>query len=386
MTALFGAGLAAGRAEARSTGAPTGAKQSVSMQHFDRGVQAFDQGRIPDAIAAFQASMAIEPSPNTRFRLGRCYKVLGKVGSAYTQFYRAAREAEDRSNATGELRYRATQEAANAELEELRPIVPMLELKLPEPIPEGARVLLDGEAIPRDAWGQPLPVDPGKHRLVATAPRTQEFSASFELALSQKQSLTVSLLRLPTAELRLAIPTKPAGLVVLLDEQSLPPEQFEAPRQVDAGSHTIDARAPGFVPFRWRSKLADQETQTVTIALKADLGSARWVALSLGVLGAGTLAAAIGYGVVAQRASDEQEQLDPLYRDPATRDTIQTQAKVATGLYVAGGALGAAAIVVGAVAASKRATAPIAAKGASALRVIPALGPTSTGLVLMGRF
>ena len=80
-------------------------KPGAAIAHFDQGTTAFAEGRYADALKEFQISMTLEPSPNTRIKVARCYKALGQIGSAFVQFHRTAHEAQDRINATGEARY-----------------------------------------------------------------------------------------------------------------------------------------------------------------------------------------------------------------------------------------------------------------------------------------
>jgi tetratricopeptide (TPR) repeat protein len=85
---------------------------AAGLQRFDQGRRAYEAGQFEQALLAFQGSYELFASPNTRYYVGRCYRALGKVASAYTAFKLAAREAQDRLTASGEKRYMATRDAA----------------------------------------------------------------------------------------------------------------------------------------------------------------------------------------------------------------------------------------------------------------------------------
>src|SRR5262245_12349049 len=84
------------------------ASDAAALKEFETGRAAFEAGQFESALSAFQSSLQLLPSPNTRLYIARCQRALGKTASAHTNFTRAAREAADRLNATGEKRYQAT--------------------------------------------------------------------------------------------------------------------------------------------------------------------------------------------------------------------------------------------------------------------------------------
>jgi tetratricopeptide (TPR) repeat protein len=77
---------------------------TIALKKFDAGRKAFEGGAFEEALIAFQESIALSPSPNSRLYIARCYRALGKVASAYTAFHLAAHEAQDRLTATKEKR------------------------------------------------------------------------------------------------------------------------------------------------------------------------------------------------------------------------------------------------------------------------------------------
>lgn len=360
-------------------------KPSGAITHFDQGTAAYSEGKYEQALSEFQASMAIEPSPNTRFKIARCYKALGKIGSAYVQFYRASLEAQDRINATGEARFTPTRDAARAEANALESTVPRMMLEIPSPAISGLTLELDGVPIPSESLSMAMPIDPGPHKLVAAAPRFVPFEHEFSAERGGRARIKVDPQRKPSAEITLALSTRPAGMAVFLDEQPWPPEEYSRPRFVDPGPHRVEVRVPGYLPYVWQKTLADKDTTQVKVSLHTDLGSLRWVALSVGGAAVVALAIGTGFGVSAQRTADEQTALDPLLRDRGTQAHVAQQATLATALLTTGGILGGAAIVLGAVTLARRNPGP-ESKGRISWSLRPQVDSSGMGVACAGRF
>ncbi len=380
-------------AYARKTAAP-----GAAMNQYEEGKQAFKDGHFAEALAAFQSSMELEASPNTRFQIAKCYVALGKTGSAYANFKRAAQEAEDRVNATGEKRYSATKEAALAEQAALEDKVPRLKLGLPAQIPPGLTITIDGAPVPPAAFELAFEVDPGQHQLVASGPRLKRYTVSFEAqpgALTQQE---IPIEHVPTATLRLGAANHPAGLSVLLDEQPLRPEELDNPQFVDVGTHKLVCSAPGYQNFVWTGFLKDGQEENVLIALRLlQTGPPKWATF---VVAGATLAAVIvgvSFGVLAQNASNDQQMLDPLLRSPSAQDSIRTNAIVANTFFGLSGVLAINTVILAATTRwrTPAATAPKKSPAPKTAWLVdpsmrpslrPFLGPESFGLSLTGRF
>ena len=133
---------------------------AAGLKKFDDGRKAYDGGQFEEALNDFNASLQLLASPNTRLYVGRCYRALGKVASAYTELKLAAREAQDRLAASGEKRYGATRDAANDEAAQLEVKVPRLIVAVPSNPPAGYVVKVNGRELSQAAWGS-SETDPG---------------------------------------------------------------------------------------------------------------------------------------------------------------------------------------------------------------------------------
>lgn len=364
--------------------APPGA----ALRKFEEGSKAFAAAHYDQALKAFQASMELEPSPNTRFKMAKCYVALGKTASAYMAFKRAAQEAQDRVNATGEKRFLPTRDAALIEAAALESKVPKLTLVVPSDVPEGFTLLVDGSPMPQSLWALAIETDPGTHQIVAEGPRLKRFTQTVELHQGEFRRIDIPFVRVATATVRFAFGSRPAGLAVSIDKQPVSPERFDRPQFVDVGLHRIVVSAPGYRSFVWSRSLHDNESVSVPVTLEASPSAGGIPKVAVYIVGAAALSAlaiGIGFGVKAKSTADEQIALDPLRRSAAVQDSVRTDAILSNVLFGVGGAL---AVTTGVLAVMTRWRTPGKdsghAQASSRLHVVPVLGPDQTSIQLAG--
>jgi hypothetical protein len=363
---------------------------AAGLQRFDEGRRAFEAGQFEQALVAFQGSYDLLASPNTRLYMGRCYRALGKVASAYTAFRFAAREASDRLTSSGEKRYAATRDAASHEAAEIEPKVPRLTIAVPSGTPDGFVVKRNGEEVPKAAWGVAVETDPGDVTVEASGPRLVAFQKKVTLAEGAQERVDVEARRLPTAVVVVALQTRPAGLAATLDGQPVDAASVEAPRELDVGDHSVVVSAPGYIPFKWTMSLADGQRVTVEAVLQPDAqalaagrsGTPPWLFFTTAGVSLAALGVASGIAVHAQGLQNQQLQLDPYARDPSVRDSIRSQSTVANVLFVGGGVIGAGAVVLAFLTKWKTEE----AAPAPAVALAPWMTPTGAGVGAHGGF
>jgi len=167
-------------------------REGTAQALFDEAAELFTRGEYAAACAKFQASDALDPKGGTLFNLALCREKEGKVASAWTAFT----EARNRS-----LREGRPERVAFAEkkLAEILPLVPHLTVV---DGPADGEVRIDGEPLPRAAWGTAVPIDPGEHHVEATAPQRRPWSSTIDLR--RGASVTVSVPALAPVTERMA--------------------------------------------------------------------------------------------------------------------------------------------------------------------------------------
>ncbi len=142
---------------------------------FERGRVLMAEQRTLEACAKFEASQELDAGVGTLLYLGECYERLGRTASAWATFKEAISLAQVRADDRERL---ASVRAASLEPRLTRVILRVRELDRLS----GLTIRIGRARIPRASWGLPLPVDPGRMRVEASAPGRQIWARSFELS------------------------------------------------------------------------------------------------------------------------------------------------------------------------------------------------------------
>ena len=126
------------------------------------------QGDYAAACPKFAASQRLDPGYGTLYNLGECLARQGKTASAWAALEEAAAMAKTAGQAEREAKAARAAAALEARLERM-----IIAVKSPAP---GLVVKRGGVIVDAAAWGSPLPVDPGKHIIEASAPGKTPFS------------------------------------------------------------------------------------------------------------------------------------------------------------------------------------------------------------------
>jgi len=134
---------------------------AVAQALFEQGRDDMKRGAYLAACPKFEESHRLDPSNGTLLNLVLCDEAIGKVASAWVH----ARELADRLPADDDRR-----PIAERKLAALARRLPRLAVRLEPDAPEGTKVLLDAVELRPSSLGVPIPIDPGSHTLVVTAP------------------------------------------------------------------------------------------------------------------------------------------------------------------------------------------------------------------------
>jgi hypothetical protein len=118
-----------------------------------------------NAITLLEEAQQVDPGIGTQFNLAICYAKTGRPALAWKNF----REVESLARAAGK---KERAEAARAKLDELRPSVPSIAVR----VLGGGQVTVsvDGAMVPATELAF-IPLDPGEHKVEASAPGRRTF-------------------------------------------------------------------------------------------------------------------------------------------------------------------------------------------------------------------
>src|SRR5262249_38054304 len=136
---------------------------------FERGVELMKNDKCPEAIPNFLNSQQLDPSAAALMNLATCYARLGRNGTAWKTYRRAAAAAADEHNV--ELR-----DQAFKAMSMLSPSLTKLRL-VPANEQEGITLRVNGEPIATDDR-MPIPLDAGENIIEAVAPGREPWRRS----------------------------------------------------------------------------------------------------------------------------------------------------------------------------------------------------------------
>lgn len=172
-TALF---LAGKTAEAQG---PSNTRSAQSDALVRQAHSLLNEGRVEAACARLEAAETLVVSAHTLLELGDCHERTGRNASAWHAFLEAEALAQDKTD--HELAQRAAERVAALE-PKLNRIVFLVPTTSRVP---GLTVRLGANTVPASAWGTAIPIDPGMHRISASAKGYHGWSAEIDASKGQ---------------------------------------------------------------------------------------------------------------------------------------------------------------------------------------------------------
>jgi hypothetical protein len=135
---------------------------------------------LAQACPLFRESLRLDPAPGTLLNLADCEEKTGRLASAWEHFDRLAEEVP----ATDERRALSVERASS-----LAARVPRLTIRVPDGPSMGIRVRRDEEDLGDPSLGVALPVNPGAHVVVVSAPGRLDRRLAFTIDPGQSMQI-----------------------------------------------------------------------------------------------------------------------------------------------------------------------------------------------------
>ena len=154
---------------------------------FKAGRELMDENRFAEACAKFEESYRLDASAGTLLNLGRCNEAQGKTATAWSLYKRTI----TLGNATNKPRHvTAAQEFMEAVDAKLARVVVTVEQ------PVSGLVLTCGTVeIGEASRGLPLPFDPGRYDVVASAPGYEPFKTTVTASEGRTEAVSIPALQ-----------------------------------------------------------------------------------------------------------------------------------------------------------------------------------------------
>jgi hypothetical protein len=158
---------------------------------FEEGKRLITAGDIDHACVKFEASLQLLDQLGVRLNLADCHERQGRMATAWAEFFEAASQADRRRDDRAAY--------ARQRAEALTPRLTKLAISvLPANQPPALAVQRDGVVVPSEAFGTPLPVDPGSYTIAASASGYLPWSTRID-ASKPGEIITVEVPRLVAA-------------------------------------------------------------------------------------------------------------------------------------------------------------------------------------------
>ena len=154
-----------------SANAQSASDKAAAQALFDDAQKLAASSDWAAACPKYAESDRLDPGIGVKLYLADCYEKAGRTASAWEMFG----EAEEYARKTGDTRASVARQRA----EKLAPRLVQLQIVVQAPA-AGLVVRRDAEDVGSAQWGVPLPVDPGPHRIGASAPGKQPWTTTVE--------------------------------------------------------------------------------------------------------------------------------------------------------------------------------------------------------------
>jgi hypothetical protein len=181
---------------------------------FREGKRLMAEKKFAEACPKLAESQRLDPGTGTLLNLALCHEGEGKLVTAWSEFKEALRLSRDRPDRA---------KIAEERIAALEPKLPHLTIVVRARAP-GLSIKVDD--LPRNeaTWGMALPIDPGEHKIVATAEARRSWQSTVTLSIGEKKTLEIPAL---DEEAPVIVPPKPVQPPIVIDTPPPPPSSSQ---------------------------------------------------------------------------------------------------------------------------------------------------------------
>ncbi|HEY3496445.1 MAG TPA: hypothetical protein VGK73_17220 [Polyangiaceae bacterium] len=153
---------------------------------FSEAMVLEETGAWSQAAEKLREALAIKETPGLRYHLAHCEEQMGALVAASLDYARAAELIRGGAKAPD------VQQLLTLAIQRMLTRVPKLTLVAPPGLEELA-VAVDGNAVDAAVLGQATPIDPGRHRVTASARGRHDFVSDIEVRAGENRTLELVL-------------------------------------------------------------------------------------------------------------------------------------------------------------------------------------------------
>ncbi len=232
-------------------------RKDSAREHFQRGMEFYEEGRYDAALAEFQRAYDLAPAHQALYNLGRVHAALGHAvesARAYEQYLKDAR---------GRVPRRKIREVRAALRREQSRIA---RLVVDTPV-RGAVVSIDGSDVASTPLTEPIFVSAGSHTVEVRAPGYASSKRSIRVAGGVERRIKVDLSRMVERSGTLRIVTSVPGVDVQVDGRPVGRTPLDATVPVASGEHEVTGTRLGYKAARQTVQVPDGAELNVRLEL-----------------------------------------------------------------------------------------------------------------------
>jgi hypothetical protein len=208
----------------------TDAERAAARDLFKQGDELQRAGKYAEALDKFNRAQQVFSAPTNMLRIAECEAALGRLVES-AESYRAV--VRTPLPAGSPPAFQAAVDQAKGELSQIEPRVPKLVVQVEPGNVPNEQMQIDGQNVPAALIGEPMPLDPGQHKVLVFAPGYA--SAEQPVTLKEHDTKTLSITLRPISGVTYA-PGSPGGSPPGAGQPAPPPSDGAA------------TAAPGAIP------------------------------------------------------------------------------------------------------------------------------------------
>ncbi len=179
------------------------AERAAARDLFKEGDGLQRAGKFADALDKFQRAERVYGAPTNVLRIAECQAALGRLVESAESYRSALRTPLAPGSPQA---FQVAIDQAKAELAQVEPRVPKLTVNV-APAAANAQMQIDGQSVSAALIGEPIPLDPGTHKVRIVA---QGFTPSEQDAvLKERETTTLAMTLKPVAVATAPLPPLP---------------------------------------------------------------------------------------------------------------------------------------------------------------------------------
>lgn len=190
----------------------SGGDAAAAQALFYEARNLMKESRYGLACPKLEESLRLDYGIGTEFNLADCNEKLGKIATAWSGFLSVASAAHTSKQPDRE---KVARERARA----LEPRLPKLTIEVPAGTSTSLEVKRDGVIVGQAAWNMAVPVDPGPHKITASAPGKKDWEGNVATAEGKAAKIAVPKLENAPA------PVQPIAAIPVTPRTAPPPPE-----------------------------------------------------------------------------------------------------------------------------------------------------------------